>query len=253
MSTRVYRILQGSILLGLGWLLFYKFFTGKLYYYINERFFDLVTLAAAGFLLLGYVVLAYRHEHADAEAEDHYHTHDHHHSEADSNPWSLVIVALPLLLGFVIPTKPLDASVIQSRGIANKSLFGVDAADEGVELSQPADQRTILDWIQAFNYSDDPAEFTGQTADVIGFVYHDPRLPEDQFLVGRLAVTCCVADAFAIGMVVAGPEAPAMVENTWVHVSGTVDVTEVAGRTLPLIRTERITPTDPPAQPYLFP
>jgi uncharacterized repeat protein (TIGR03943 family) len=258
MSTRVYRILQGSILLGLGWLLFNKFLTGKLYYYINARFFALVFLAAAGFLLLGYVLLTHRHTHTEAEGGNHAPPHDHHHeghthSQAGHSPWSLVIVAIPLLLGLVIPPQPLDSGVIQSRGLANESLLGNDSTGDSVELSQPADQRTILDWIRAFNYADDPTEFTGQTADVIGFVYHDPRLPDEQFLVGRLAITCCVADAFAIGMVVAWPEATELTESAWVHVRGPVEPLELEGSTLPLIRAESIKPTDPPNQPYIFP
>ncbi len=251
MSTRIYRILQGLILLGLGWLLFQKFFTGKLYYYINERFFDLVTLAAAGFLLLGYVVLAYRKDHP--HHHDHDHGHEHHHHDEGGSHWALAIVTIPLLLGFLIPSKPLDANVIQSRGIANDALFTSNQNKDGLELNAPADQRNILDWVRAFNYSENPGEFAGQTADVIGFVYHDPRLPDHQFLVGRLTVTCCVADAFAIGMVVDWPQAAAMADNTWVHVRGEVQVVEVEGRTLPLILADSVKNTDQPAQPYLFP
>ncbi len=250
MSAKVYRILQGLILLGLGWLLFEKFFTGKLYYYINERFFGLVITAAVGLLILGSVVLAYRKEHF--HHHDHEHAHEHHHDER-GNRWATAIVAIPLLLGFIIPSKPLDSNVIQSRGIANDALFTSSSTNQGLELSAPADQRNILDWVRAFNYSEDPREFAGQTADVIGFVYHDPRLPEDQFLVGRLTVTCCVADAFAIGMVVESPQAAEMAENAWVHVRGEVQTVEVEGRTLPLIISESIKGTDPPAQPYLFP
>jgi uncharacterized repeat protein (TIGR03943 family) len=221
-----------------------------LYYYINQRFFTLVLLAGAGFLLLGIVVLVYRDDHAHGHA----HT-DHQHSHPDGGlpRWSLAVVAIPLLLGFLIPSKPLDANVVQSRGISNDTLWTPTGTNVQVELNQPADQRTILDWIRAFNFSDNPAEFSGETADVIGFVYHDPRLPEDQFLVGRLTITCCVADAFAIGMVVEWPGAIEMVENTWVHVRGEVDVLEIGGKTLPLIRAESVKDTDPPAQPYLFP
>ncbi len=250
MFSKIYRILQGLILLGLGWLLFQKFLTGKLYYYINERFFTLVTLGAIGFLILGFVVLIYRKDHP--HHHDHEHGHQHHHDEGGSR-WALVIIAIPLLLGFLIPSKPLDANVIQSRGIANDALFTSSSRSEGLELSAPADQRNILDWVRAFNYSEDPNEFAGQTADVIGFVYHDPRLPDHQFLVGRLTVTCCVADAFAIGMVVDWPQAAEMADNAWVHVRGEVQTVQVEGRTLPLIIADSIKDTDSPAQPYLFP
>jgi putative membrane protein len=147
----------------------------------------------------------------------------------------------------------LDANIIQSRGISNSAMFTSNSSEGGLELNAPADQRNILDWVKAFNYSENPEEFRGQTADVIGFVYHDPRLPNHQFLVGRLTVTCCVADAFAIGMVVEWPQAAEMVENAWVHVRGEVQVVEVDGQRLPLIIAESIKETDSPPQPYLFP
>ncbi len=251
MSAKINRTLQGLILLGLGWLLFERFFTGELYYYINERFFDLVIIAAVGFLVLGFVVLAYRRDHSHHH-HDNGPAHEHHHHKSGSR-WAIAIVSIPLLLGFIIPSKPLDSNVIQSRGISNDAFFISNPNQEALELSAPADQRNILDWVRAFNYSEDPREFAGQTADVIGFVYHDPRLPDHQFLVSRLTVTCCVADAFAIGMVVDWPQAAEMADNAWVHVRGEVQTVELEGRTLPLIIADSIKDTDPPAQPYLFP
>lgn len=253
MSSKIYRIVQGSILLGLGGLLFQKYFSGNLYYYINQRFFYLVTAGAAIFLLLGYVLLAHRKDHSHQHDHDDVHDHDHEHQHGNGQRWSLVIVAIPLFLGFIIPAKPLDANIIQSRGISNEGLFAADQSAVGVELNTPADQRNILDWNRAFNYSKDPQEFAGETADVIGFVYHDPRLSKNQFLVGRLAVTCCVADAFAIGMVVEWPLASETTDNAWVHVRGEVQVVQIDNQTLPLIIAESVKDTDQPSHPYLFP
>ncbi len=252
MTSKIFRRLQGLIFLGLGGLLFQLFITGKLYYYINERFFYLVILAAVGFFIFGAVALAKRAEpasecaHADCD-------HDDHHHETVGRRWSVGIVAIPLLLGFLIPAKPLDANIIQSRGISNDALLTASGAQQTVELNQPADQRSILDWVRSFNFSEDPTEFEGETADVIGFVYHDPRLPDSQFLIGRLAITCCVADAFAIGMAVEWPAAAEMPDNAWVHVRGEVAVVEVGGKTIPLIRADSVKDTAAPPQPYLFP
>jgi uncharacterized repeat protein (TIGR03943 family) len=190
------------------------------------------------------------HEHGN---EDHDHHHDHDHPSG--NPWSLVITAIPLLLGILVPAKPLAASVIESRGVSNEVLIRFSGSDPGQELSTrtPADQRTILDWIRLFNYSEDPTEFRGETADVIGFVYHDPRLEPNQFLISRLAITCCVADAFAIGMVVDWDQASEFPDNTWVHVRGEVQAIELNGETTPLIVAESVKETDEPDKPYLYP
>jgi putative membrane protein len=232
-------------------MVFLKFRANTLYYYINERFFSLVLLGAVGFLLLAAVTaMSITKDEHDHEHDEH---HDHHHDHSSGNPWALMITAIPLLLGTLVPARPLDASVIESRGVSNEALISSTGSDSGLELSTPADQRTILDWVRSFNYSENPAEFWGETADVIGFVYQDPRLEPNQFLLSRLAITCCVADAFAIGMVVEWDQASELSNNTWVHVRGEVQSIELNGEIIPLIIAESVKETAEPAQPYLFP
>ena len=47
------------------------------------------------------------------------------------------------------------------------------------------------------------SQFNGQPADLIGFVYSEPTFGGDHFMVARFAISCCVADASAIGVPVA--------------------------------------------------
>jgi putative membrane protein len=95
--------------------------------------------------------------------------------------------------------------------------------------------------------------FDGQQADVVGFVYHDARLAEGQFLVGRFTVTCCVADAAAIGMIVIWPPAQALPANAWVRVRGAVSAATLDGRPIPLIAAESVEQVAEPDNPYLYP
>ena len=96
------------------------------------------------------------------------------------------------------------------------------------------DDRTVLDWIKIFNYNQDLTPYLGKQANVVGFVYHDPRLKTGQFMVGRFAVTCCVADAFAIGMAVDWAGSGAFTDNSWVDVKGPVDTVTIDGQKVPL-------------------
>lgn len=259
MSQRSYRLFQAMILIGLGLFFLQRLWSGKLYYYINERFFILVILAAIGFLILAQVILplpwrkaAYKqavHSHEDDEND---HT-GHEHGEPAASRWSLIILALPLLLGLLVPARSLGASAIASKGFRTTAAFGARESSATIQLNLPADERTVLDWIRSFNYSNDPSEFSGEAADVIGFVYHDQRLPENQFLVGRFTLTCCVADAFAIGMIAEWPDAAVLKENTWVRVKGRVQVTNYEGQAFPLIQAESVKAVPEPFEPYLFP
>jgi uncharacterized repeat protein (TIGR03943 family) len=257
MSLRTQRSMQALILAGLGLFLLHKIWSGTLYWYINERFLLLVLLAAIGFLALARMVLPGRQS-VVGQAHERPHEHaGHNHERAAERgsaaaTWGLVLVATPLIVGLALPARPLGSSAIANRGTNTSApLTAGDAAP--MQLDLVSTDRNVLDWVRAFNYADDPAEYAGQAADVIGFVYHDDRLAQGQFLVSRFAVTCCSADATAIGMLVSWPEAEALEINTWVRVRGPVAVGTFAGRPIPLVAAEALEGVEPPAQPYLFP
>ena len=73
------------------------------------------------------------------------------------------------------------------------------------------------------------------------------------FLVSRFAVTCCVADALAIGMIVSWPQAVSFSGNTWVRVCGRLETASIANQTLSGIKAQFVDPIPEPDQPYLFP
>ncbi|MCW5875206.1 MAG: TIGR03943 family protein [Anaerolineales bacterium] len=241
MNELNYKRTQSLILLALGAYLLYKIASGTLYFYINERFTWLVLLGGLSLLALGIVAWP-----RGVHAEGH---HDHAHARG---VWPLAILSLPLVLGFLVPARPLDSSALDTRGLTTNALVGV-GGQVAVQLDQPSDQRNVLDWVRAFNYATDPVIYEGEQADVIGFVYQDARLPEGQFLVGRFAVSCCVADAFAVGMIVQSDEAGRWAANQWVHVTGEVQVGTLDGVAVPMILAGSIKEVSIPPQPYLFP
>lgn len=244
MSERISKMLQAGILFGLGAFLFYKILSGTLYFYINARFTWLVILGGVVFLVLA--VLSWPRRGQDDESED---DHGHVHSRG---VWPLAVLSIPLVLGFLVPSRPLDSSALDTRGLTTNALASI-GGQTAVQLDQPSDQRNVLDWVRAFNFATNPVIYEGEAADVIGFVYQDARLPEGQFLVGRFAVSCCAADAFAVGMIVQSDEAHHWQANQWVHVSGIVQVSYLDGVAMPLILAESIKEVDIPPQPYLFP
>ena len=251
MSPRIYKTLQALILAGLGIFLLQKIWSGTLFWYISNRFFLLTLLAALGFLILAQSILPKRRP-ASAGVE-HYEHDEHAPTHGESSPvWGLVVVALPVILGMLVPAKPLGAAAIANKGV-NTAAPLVAAGGQPVNLDLAPTDRNILDWIRAFNYASDPAALNGQPADVIGFVYQDSRLGEDRFLVGRFTINCCVADALAIGMAVNWKDAASLAANSWVRVKGPVAATTADGQRLPLINAESVESVPEPSQPYLYP
>jgi uncharacterized repeat protein (TIGR03943 family) len=250
MTQRAYRSLQALILAGTGIYLLSRAMEGRLLLYISQRFVPLVILGALGMLILAQVALRERPALDDQAASGgNGEGADHWHSPGN---WSLWLLALPLLAGLLVPQRPLSASALETRGINLSAGFSAGRASNQAQILPPL-QRSLLDWLRIFAEEADLRQYTGQEADVTGFVYHDPRLNEDSFLVSRFTIACCVADATAIGMVVNFPGSAELAGGQWVRVRGAIYTLEMAGRTVPAITARQVEVIQPPEQPYLFP
>lgn len=229
--------LKTALLLGLGVYFVYIIASGNLSNYINERFGWLSYLAAGLFLLLGVfsaVQTLRPHHHGE---------HDHDHGALS---WgTIAIVALPLVLGTLIPSRPLGAEAVSG------SISTSAAATSITTFTRNPLERNVLDWLRVFSAAEDYAELNGQPADVIGFVYSEPTFGENQFMVARFTVSCCVADASAIGVPVHWEEE--IPQGEWVRVQGTMQVGEFRGDMLPILRASNVEVVEQPEHPYLYP
>lgn len=245
MTQRTANRLKALVLILMAIFFAEKFWSGKLYYYIGPRFSWLALVAVALLILLaGAYNLVEEKKTYDHAGEDHS-GHDH----GRASWWPLIITVIPLILGVLIPARPLGASAIDVRGVS----MDVASGTSGRELTIVPSERNILDWVRVMNVISDPAELKGQEADVVGFVYRDPRFADDQFMVGRFTLTCCVADALAIGIVVQTDETVSLDDDTWVRVRGTFVEGSLAGQEMPVLFASSIERVQVPDQPYLYP
>jgi putative membrane protein len=243
MSQRLYRIVQAVLLFGLLVFLGMKVFTNQLTWYINPRF---VMITQIGILFLA--ILVYR---LAMEIRRSQHDPEHNHAVTPLNLW---IMLIPLLVGILIPARPLGASAISSKGFTTSSPV-ISSQASSRQFETASEQRDILDWVNLFDIEDDLRPLMGQKASVVGFVYQDQRLPEGQFFVSRIVISCCAADGFPVVMIVDWPEAASLQPDTWVHVSGPVDQTyfDKQPQAIPLIRAQTVETVPQPDRPYLYP
>ena len=262
MSKKV--IIQVGLLAGLGLFLFSRYANGSLSYYIHPRFNVLTLLTAAGLVV---VAIAYgreyllkgesHHEHqrGDYHAhDDHHHDHQHAHDHSHDLSWlGLALLAIPSILGFFVQPRPLGASALSNREVSVGTLSSV-RAPEGSYFTTIATsgERNIMDWLYAFQNARDPGAFDGEEAHVIGFVYRDDRFDADTFMVSRFTVSCCVADAAPVGLIVRWPKTPELADDEWVEVTGPFEVGRFGDTTVPILVADSVVKTDPPAQPYLY-
>jgi uncharacterized repeat protein (TIGR03943 family) len=232
-----------ALLLGLGLYFVYNIASGNLTNYISVRFAWLSYVAALLFLLIGgysaYHIL--RH-----------HSGEHHHHDYDHAPISwgaLLIVALPLVLGTLIPSRPLGAEAVDG----NLGLTSAVTTSSASTFTINPQDRNVLDWLRVFNASQDYGELNGQPADVIGFVYTEPTFGANQFMVARFTISCCVADASAIGLPTFWEDEGTLEQGQWVRVQGTMQVGEFRDDSLPILQATSVEIVEQPEHPYLYP
>jgi putative membrane protein len=269
MLERIQPFLKMLLLVTLGVFLYSRIANGTLYYYINERFASFTVIGVVGLLLLGF---SYRWEKpaaADGAAEPN-HTHDHHdhgqhghdqheHGHSHALSWTgALIIALPILLGLATTPQPLGAAALANRDVTlsmNESALPVGLRTR----EKAAIDKNMMDWWHDFRSSATTGqELIGQEVRVSGFIFRDEKFGAEHFLVTRFIVSCCVADANVLGLLVRIPDemAPAIAaldDDQWVEVQGTFVAGAVEGWHMPVVQVQQVTPIDVPAQPYLYP
>jgi uncharacterized repeat protein (TIGR03943 family) len=224
-------------------MLYAKIASGTLGYYINARFFWLPYVAL---LMLTALALTQVSSLYARRTESPVHTHTHSHALGTA---TIALLILPIVFGLLIPARPLGAAAVGTRSLT--VIPGRAASDFGVSAIRG--EKTMMDWLREFGATKDLSVFEGQTIDVTGFVFHDKRVATNQFWVARFVISCCVADASAVGILVQMDNAADLKPDTWVRVRGKLTQTTLKGEHTMMIVASAIDNTDVPTNPYLQP
>jgi putative membrane protein len=96
-------------------------------------------------------------------------------------------------------------------------------------------------------------EFKGKKVEMMGFVYREEGVAEDEMVVARFSMTCCTADSAVYGLLVRGEETKKYREDTWVRITGTLDQSEYDDWIIPIIQLDTIEEVETPETPYVYP
>ena len=260
-NPRLQSVLKSLALFGLAIFLYTRIVNGSLLFYINERFAWFTLAAAIGLALVAVSYqpawrrVAHRddaHEHADYEHAEYDHAGHEHAGHDHGLSWrGLFIVMLPVMLGILIPPRPLGVSALATREVSVGAVAGMPAAIRAATAKTDA-EKNILDWAYEFQ-SADLKQVVGREADVIGFVYKDEQFGDSAFSVARYVVSCCVADAAYAGLLVQWPAIATLENDQWVQVRGHFELLDKDGQTVPILIANSVENTPQPNQPYLYP
>jgi putative membrane protein len=212
-------------------MLLAKQWSGTLMYYIHPRYAPLTAACAVALLL---IAAARLRAFIRAPAESPYRP-----------GWRHLVLAIPLLLGTLIPARPLGAEALSG------ALFDARNAPEPAALDDDTSQWNLLQWAVALSVRGQ--ELDGRPADVVGFVYHDPQRPLDGFFVVRYVVLCCTADSNGAGMAVKWPGGATLPAGGWVRVRGVLGSTTLDDQDEPALEATAVEPVPQPVNPYIYP
>lgn len=112
-----------------------------------------------------------------------------------------------------------DESKYDNSDILNENNIVGDHTNntEDINTSLPTDFLGIVSGMY-----DTPELFLGKTVVLEGFVYREDAYTDDMFVLGRLLITCCVADASIAGLYIEPENASDYATDSWIRVEGTV-------------------------------
>lgn len=293
---------RAFILLAFSVLLFKLHFSGEMTKFINPKYEGLSQSASVLFLIL-FIIQTTRiwtvkenshHHHCHHEDHDHNCTHDHGDSSFNTKKLiAYLVIVFPLVTGFLLPAKVLDASIVDKKGgmtvlsnhkqkqeqttTPNTNEAGEPSIKENLidqsrisdpkvyteeeydQLKQQLEQSSTIDMNDNIfgTYYDEIhmnlEKFKGREIKLKGFVYKESGLEQDQLVIARFMITHCVADAGIIGFISELPEAPSIEENAWIEAEGVLETTTFNGTELPIIRITNWKKINEPKEPYLYP
>lgn len=237
------RYLSSLLLAGYGVFILSLDVRGVITWYINPTYVGPAT--AAGVVLLAFAVVRLRGGSAHACENDACCGVDGCGCETSAPPrfWVYGLLAIPLLLGLLVPPHSLAAFSARERGpqIAGLSAIHTGTPLRRVSLSVDTTTFTLQDWVGALSTDSNPKDFAGKPIVLTGMVIHSPgSVPAGYIMVLRYQITCCIADAKPEGLMVRDTSHGALQDNQWVTVRGTMSSVGFQGQQVPVVEPKQI-------------
>lgn len=240
------------ILVGFTYYMYYLISTKKLYLFIHPRMTIYMYFSFFIFIILSLLqikkIFKVKGGHAKAAS---------------------TIFLLPLVLVYIVNPQGLNAEIASQKGYSTNSYEVVssttaEATDSKSGGSSVSGLKGNLIKPNEQNYSDvvneimyNANKYKGKKINLGGFVYKDGTFPKDIFVVGRMLIICCAADAELTGLAVKMDNST-LQNDQWVEITGVIDVMpnfdkdDKDNKTIPVIKVTNVKPMAKPSNPYIY-
>jgi putative membrane protein len=206
-----------------------------------------------------------------------------------------IMFLIPLTLGILLKSEGLSAYNVINKGFSLTSQLKINTLkhkhttlDDGTEicehndneeshsiyddyvlLNEPLDSVALVkgeviemaseNFINTYeNIYGNPYDYVGRNINMKGFVYNQNGLNQNEFILSRILVSCCSADAQLVGLLCDYSEENVLTEGTWVNVEGTLgqyeykDVKSGETNVIPIIKIDKIEQIEVENNEYIY-
>lgn len=182
--------LEGLSLLAWGSLLLKYTFTGQYKLLIHPNYFSLVLGSGIVLIILGVIKVK-------SIIENRVRDNAEHISLFPPGLGSSLLL-LVAIAGLLIPPKILTSQTALKRGVGDLPLTTIQP--QAFRTDSKPEERSLIEWIRTINAYPEPDAYSGQPANITGFVLHLSELPDNYIMLSRFVITCCAVDAYPIGI-----------------------------------------------------
>ncbi|MBM7587030.1 putative repeat protein (TIGR03943 family) [Bacillus pakistanensis] len=287
---RFHTFIRGIILIGYALMIFKLFITFNLQNFVASKMHLYLYFGLGVFIFLG-AVQVIRGTSADGEENQCGCGGHELPKGAFRSILIYSLFVLPILAGFLFPSNLLDSTVAAKRGVKyGEGLFtklpssseksSEEASEDPKEIKFnitptidhnanfpiESDFEKLKELVHAAEkiyvreeqfiptlsiINENAEEFIGREIQMTGFVYKDESFSEDEIVVSRFTITCCVADASVYGLLAKDASLSKLESDKWIKVSGIIDTIEFNGSKMPVIKNPVYEVIQVPKNPYV--
>jgi len=166
--------------------------------------------------------------------------------------WSSALLLAVAVFGLQFTPQPFASEVALNRGVTD-TLAMTRSQPQSFRSTTSPEERSLIDWIRTVDVYPEPDVYTGQQANVEGFVIHPPELPDNYLVISRFVITCCAADTYPVGLPVKLEGSRSTYPpDTWLRVKGSMITETLDGQRQLTIQASQLEEIEEPENPYEY-
>lgn len=250
------------VLLGFSTLFYYLIFTGKIKTFISPKMISYMMFA-----LIMFTILTFYQGNKVFSPKNH-----------KSISSSYILLLLTLIIGFASAEKGINLAISENKTInlpsyAKRDKLKIPSSNSKDEKVSENRLKENLSLTKGNTIAIDDSNFYKAVNDIgtnlekyrskkviiTGFVFKREDFKEDEFVVGRMSMACCAADAQVMGLMAKWAEAKNLEKDIWVNIEGVIQSTQYSASennetfTLPLIEVTKVEKIQTPENIYVYP